>query len=101
MSKPSAEWAAEQHRAEQEMAGRYASLNDRLIRVADHVTRLEARADRVAAPSGSDASMLRQDVEDLRALARIAEFHLANLNRVHLIEEAPRQTRSSFGGSRR
>lgn len=101
MGQPSAEWAAAQHRAEQEMAGRYAGLNDRLIRVADHAARLEARADRVAALSGSDASMLRQDVEDLRALVRIAEFHLANLNRVHLIEEAPRQSRSSLGGSRR
>ncbi|MFY9293325.1 MAG: hypothetical protein WAP03_21890 [Methylorubrum rhodinum] len=101
MGQPSAEWVAEQHRAEQEMAGRYARLNDRLIRVADHIARLESRADRVAALSGGDASMLRQDVEDLRALVRIAEYHLANLSRVYLIEEAPRQARSSFGGSRR
>ncbi len=101
MGQVSPEWAAEQHRAEQEMVGRYVALNDRLIRVEEHIARLEGRADRVAAMSGGDASMLRQDVEDLRALKRIAEFHLANLSRVHLIEEAPRQTRSSFGGSRR
>lgn len=91
MGQPSSDWLAERRAAEQEFQERFANLEAVLVRVDGYVRRAEASAAVLARmPNGDPAERLRE-AEDLRKLVSIAAHHLANLDRVHLIEEPSRR----------
>lgn len=96
MTGPSPDWLAEQQAAEHAFLARFAQLDAVLVRVDGYVRRAEDTAAALARlPNGDPAARL-QEAADLRQVARIASHHLANLDRVHLLEE-PRPARRKAG----
>ena len=98
MDQPSPDWIADQQRAEADLIDRFNGLDEVLLREGRRLEDAEARAlmlDRM--PNGSGAA-LRREIADRRQVMAIASHHLANLDRVHLIEQPARRERRSGGG---
>ncbi|MCJ2112957.1 hypothetical protein MKK64_17385 [Methylobacterium sp. E-025] len=96
MGEASPDWIADQARAERDMVYNYDAL-DAVLQRADEYAR---RADEVAATldrlPGGCGEPRRREAEDWRRLIAIAAHHLANLDRVHLIEEPALSRKSRF-----
>ena len=97
MGQPSAEWIAEQRAAEAAMLERFANLHDVLVRSDRRIEHLDVRAAVLRTMPNGDPAQVEQEAKDLRQLVAIATHHLANLDRVHLLEEPVQRKRLGYG----
>lgn len=100
MTQLSAQWLAEQRRAEQSVIDRFADLDAVIGRVEMLIRRADETARVLAAMPNCDGTPRLQEANDLRQVLEIVRHHQANLDRVHLLEEPSRRAKPAqrFGG---
>ncbi|GEP09848.1 hypothetical protein [Methylobacterium gnaphalii] len=87
MGQPSSDWIASQQVAEQALMNRFAGLDAVLVRAEGYMRRAESAAAALAVMPAGNPEARELEARDLRQLIEIAAVHLANLDRVHLLEE--------------
>ncbi|KQT88908.1 hypothetical protein [Methylobacterium sp. Leaf466] len=103
MGQASPDWIADRRAAEHEFLERFADLEAVLLRVDGYIRRADEAAAALAKLPNANPADRQREAADLRRVALIAAHHLANLDRVHLIEEPSRIVRSNgrTAGARR
>ena len=93
----SADWIAEQQRAEAEVVDRFRELDAVIDRVAWMEARERGIAETLARMPNGNGAVALQRAEDLRQMLAIVRHHQANLDRVHLLEQPSRRERKVGG----